>query len=84
MAQQPRHKIDPAVCPLCGGPNDCAMAADPNAAECWCGKLKFPQELLDRVPENALNQACICRGCLERFMMERQAADDVIEDPPTN
>lgn len=65
-------KIDTVICPLCGQLNDCAMAADPNAIECWCEELKFPQELLDQVPENSLHQTCICQNCLDRFMDERK------------
>lgn len=60
-------KIDTAVCPLCGKPNDCAVAADPNATECWCEDVEFPQELFDQVPENAFRKVCICRACLERY-----------------
>jgi hypothetical protein len=67
-------KIDTAICPLCGQPNNCPMAVDPNATGCWCGDLEFPQELLDQVPETALHQACICRNCLDRFMDERKGA----------
>ena len=36
----------PARCPLCGEPNQCAMAADPEATECWCESEKFPHDLL--------------------------------------
>ena len=67
-----RPKIDTAVCPLCGQPNNCAMAADPSATQCWCGDLKFPQELMDQVPENVIHQTCICRNCFDRFMIERK------------
>jgi hypothetical protein len=66
-----KPKIDMAICPLCGQPNICAMAADPNAAKCWCGDLEFPQELLDQVPEKAVHQACICQDCYNRFMTSR-------------
>jgi hypothetical protein len=66
-----RPKINAAICPLCGEPNDCALAADPDAAECWCDDLEFPQELLDQVPINAVHQTCICRTCLERYNESR-------------
>jgi hypothetical protein len=74
MGLEMKPIIDTTVCPLCSEPNECAKAADPNATTCWCGDLEFPQELLDRVPENALRQTCICRNCLDRFMLERKGA----------
>jgi hypothetical protein len=59
--------LNTAICPLCGQPNHCVMAADPNAEECWCGDVEFPQELLDQVPEDAIRKTCICQACLENF-----------------
>ncbi|MBT3190143.1 MAG: cysteine-rich CWC family protein [Anaerolineae bacterium] len=56
-----------AVCPLCGEPNQCAVAADPNATECWCESVIFPEELLEKVPKDAVRKTCICQKCLERF-----------------
>ncbi|MFN2211465.1 MAG: cysteine-rich CWC family protein [Anaerolineales bacterium] len=67
--------FDPAVCPICGKPDQCAMAADPSAKSCWCENPEFPQELLDRVPEHALHQTRICRNCLDRLMIESKGAD---------
>jgi len=61
------HAINPHLCPLCGKPNDCAMAecnAAPDAP-CWCKSEAFPPELLNRVSETATNRACICRTCLK-------------------
>jgi hypothetical protein len=67
--------LDTSVCPICGEPNQCAMAADPAAKGCWCENVEFPQELLDRVPDHALHQTCICQKCLDRFMTESKGAD---------
>jgi len=56
---------DPAHCPLCGGPNGCAMTA-PQAgggAPCWCAQARFPPALLARVPPAARRRACICPHC---------------------
>ena len=39
--------MDTAKCPLCGEPNQCAMAADADASECWCESVIFSEELLD-------------------------------------
>jgi hypothetical protein len=50
-------------CPLCHGPNDCALALPPEQrpAECWCVSRKFPPELLARADPGS----CICASCLE-------------------
>ena len=67
------NHINTAVCPLCGQPNDCAVVADPNATECWCEEVEFPQYLLDQVPDDAVRKTCICQSCLEKFI-ENQAS----------
>jgi hypothetical protein len=64
MSESQAGDINTARCPLCGEPNQCAMAADPEAAECWCESEKFPQDLIARVPTNAVGRACICRSCV--------------------
>lgn len=64
--------IDPAICPLCGGPNECRHAeAAPGDGSCWCIEFVFPKELLDQVPDEAKRRACICRRCLERFCRDQ-------------
>jgi hypothetical protein len=56
---------DPALCPLCGEPNGCALAAAPGAspADCWCASRRFDAELLARVPPAAAGRACVCSRC---------------------
>lgn len=59
---------DPARCPLCGGPNGCAMEAaraggQPQPPPCWCTQATFAPALLARVPEDARRRACICAAC---------------------
>ncbi|MCD8509703.1 MAG: cysteine-rich CWC family protein [Bacillus sp. (in: Bacteria)] len=49
-------------CPLCGGDNRCDVL---NA--CWCSKESFPEGLLDLVPEELKNKACICKKCLQQY-----------------
>ena len=57
-------KVDPNMCPLCGEENNC-MA---NSAErCWCNDVTVPQALLDLVPVNLRDKACICRSCIKNF-----------------
>jgi Cysteine-rich CWC len=53
--------IDPSVCPLCGGPNSCGAAAGKRS--CWCYATKIPPEVLDRIPAESRDQACICERC---------------------
>ena len=50
-------------CPLCGGPNDCALAKSPERRPeaCWCVGRRFPRDLLDAAPKTS----CICAACLE-------------------
>ena len=48
-------------CPLCGGPNECGLAA--GKSECWCFEAKIAPEVLERVPEEAKGKVCVCRGC---------------------
>ena len=67
--------MNTANCPLCGNPNQCAVAADPDATECWCGSVTFPEELLAKVPEKAVRQTCICQNCLEEYHKSINAAD---------
>lgn len=61
------HDLDPSHCPVCGVPNDCAMAtaAAPGCAvrDCWCTTVEIAPERLALVPDAARARACICRRC---------------------
>ncbi|MGI9432857.1 MAG: cysteine-rich CWC family protein [Myxococcota bacterium] len=59
---------DPARCPLCKGPNECALSlpAEERPEECWCVAREFSRELTDR----ATSPTCICKGCLQRSEAE--------------
>ncbi len=63
MTADQASDCDPARCPLCGEPNQCAMTVDPEATECWCKSEIFPHDLLQRVPKNAVRRVCICQRC---------------------
>jgi hypothetical protein len=54
-------ELRPDRCPLCGGPNDCGMAA--GKSECWCFEAKISAEALAQVPEEAKGKVCVCRKC---------------------
>jgi len=53
--------VDPSICPLCGRPNDCGMAA--GKSDCWCRYVTIPHEVLDRIPPEKSGKACVCRAC---------------------
>ena len=59
--------LDPMVCPLCGGPNGCAMEQERASGQpqrpCWCTQASFTPALLARLPEDARRRACICAAC---------------------
>jgi len=61
------NDLDNSICPLCGGPNQCALAVDRNADECWCDKVEFPKELLAQIPDGAVRKTCVCQTCLINF-----------------
>ena len=58
---------DPSRCPLCGGPNGCAVMQPPASCgggqACWCAQASFAPALLERVPPAARRKACICARC---------------------
>ena len=66
--------FNPAACPLCGGANECQLCS-PAAykGQCWCARVEIPEELLERVPENLRNRACICQPCLKNFQLQKSA-----------
>lgn len=58
--------LDPNLCPLCGGANECAMAAGQGEANsCWCWSISVAVATLERVPEAARAIACVCRRCAD-------------------
>ncbi|GAB4089287.1 cysteine-rich CWC family protein [Hydrogenophaga soli] len=72
MSAQPSAPpdLDPSRCPLCGGPNGCALCpGEPRARgegspPCWCTQAHFPASLLAQVPAHAQRKACICARCV--------------------
>ena len=62
-----KNNLDTSTCPLCGEPNQCALAADPNATECWCESEDFPEELLAQIPGEAVRKTCVCQKCLNKY-----------------
>lgn len=73
-----------ATCPLCGGPNGCALAQDggaPQAGEpfaCWCQEVTPPAALQTRLrarqPDATAAPSCVCRACIAQPAGEPPAA----------
>jgi hypothetical protein len=53
--------VDPARCPLCHGPNHCAIVSGRRV--CWCFAIKILPDVLERVPAEARERACVCERC---------------------
>ncbi len=68
----PSPALDPTRCPLCGNDNRCAMELERETGvaqpPCWCVSATFPPGLLDRMPEAARGQACLCANCVAAAM----------------
>jgi len=56
-------KIDPDICPLCGEQNNCGMG---KPDDCWCRSETFSGDLIQRIPHEKENKACICQNCVKR------------------
>jgi len=54
--------LDPSRCPLCRQRNECGMADD--TGTCWCFDLSIPADVLNPVPRELANLACLCQTCL--------------------
>lgn len=52
------------TCPICGRPNECAMAKTGNPdAPCWCREVTINPDALTRARKIAGNKSCICKQC---------------------
>jgi hypothetical protein len=58
------HDDDGARCPLCSGPNQCALVE--GRRHCWCYEIEIPRATLARVPLHLRDLVCICQGCATR------------------
>jgi hypothetical protein len=54
---------DTRMCPLCGKPNDCAVAAGQDAEACWCMTATMSSSALASIPPEAQGKICICAQC---------------------
>ena len=61
------------TCPLCGGPNECGVAAGNTI--CWCfSNVVPPRESLNRFPEASRGSVCVCPTCA------RQSSSGPVEE----
>jgi len=63
-------EIDAARCPLCGGPNRCAMAAAVADEPCWCTRVTLTAAMLERIPPAKRGVACVCAACAAALARE--------------
>lgn len=55
---------DPTLCPVCGFNNRCTLA-DPRTVDqaCWCFSETIDPKLLEALPDEIRNLACLCPRC---------------------
>ena len=61
-----RPMTTPTLCPACGARNDCALA-DPRTADqaCWCYSVSIDPAVLEALPAELRNKACLCPRCAQ-------------------
>jgi hypothetical protein len=52
------------LCPLCGAPNACGVAA--GNSDCWCFTTGVPTEVIDRIPAEERDRVCVCPACASK------------------
>lgn len=55
------------ICPICGENNNCM-----HDQSCWCMQVKFTDYILQQIPEDAKNKACICQKCFKRLSQQEK------------
>jgi hypothetical protein len=52
------------ICPLCGGPNECALAQTGGTdTQCWCHKATINPTTIVLAHRSLNNKSCICKRC---------------------
>jgi len=58
----------PDRCPLCGGPNRCAVAAGTAPRACWCMTAgDIPADLRDEADRRGGDERCVCEACIAHY-----------------
>ena len=69
--------IDPCRCPLCSHPNECGMVN--GNGTCWCFSRPIPDHILERIPLEARDVACVCQACAFGHRSQTEAAEQLKE-----
>ncbi len=56
-----RAPVDPSQCPICNEKNACGI--EQGASTCWCMSTPISPDVLERVPADLREVACICERC---------------------
>ncbi|NBA97986.1 cysteine-rich CWC family protein [Pseudomonas sp. R5(2019)] len=57
---------DTSHCPACGASNRCTLADPRTAAKpCWCYGVSIDPAVLEALPAELRNQACLCPRCAQ-------------------
>ena len=51
------------ICPICGKDNNCQHGK----ADCWCNTVKIPKSILEMIPNDKKDKACICKSCIDKY-----------------
>ncbi|RYF31143.1 MAG: hypothetical protein EOO23_03440 [Comamonadaceae bacterium] len=72
------------ACPLCGQPNQCAVAAGLPAQSCWCMARVIAPEALAAVPAEQRGRVCICPACGSpgKWQYSAGSKDDAVPSAP--
>jgi len=60
------ENTSPDLCPICHKDNRCGNLSDcGSSTNCWCRspEIKFSDKLLNQIPNDEKNKACICKAC---------------------
>ncbi|WP_415357203.1 cysteine-rich CWC family protein [Halioglobus sp. Uisw_031] len=50
------------LCPLCGGDNQCAVAAGLPPESCWCQSVSISGQAREKAKDSA-GERCLCPSC---------------------
>ncbi|MFJ4432063.1 cysteine-rich CWC family protein [Pseudomonas sp. NPDC089395] len=69
--------IDQQQCPACGALNQCALA-DPRSATqaCWCYAVTIAPAVLQALPVELRDKACLCPRCAQVLDQLQQTPSD--------
>ncbi|WP_311971405.1 cysteine-rich CWC family protein [Pseudomonas baltica] len=57
---------DHTLCPACGASNACTLANPATADQpCWCFTVNIDPAILEALPTELRNQACLCPRCAQ-------------------